>query len=240
MEVIKNGFKNERLGIELDVYVINGKEWFRAKDIANFVGYKATNDMTKYIVNKELHLNTINSRTEFGNNSNIILIDEYGIYECLLKVRQTNDGRFEKAREFQEWVFGEVLPSIRKNNFYVDKNNINQEQVNKLKEYLFDLCEDGKISLGKASLRIFGDEKELKKRLINLGWIDYDNCIVRKIVTKASNGKKYELFCYNVSGTYAQGVVKEQLQVSLTNAGYVYLKDLFEKDRDKGLVVKND
>ena len=30
MKIIKNGFKNERLGVELDVYVIDGKEWFKA------------------------------------------------------------------------------------------------------------------------------------------------------------------------------------------------------------------
>lgn len=129
MKIIKNGFKNARLGVELDVYVIDGKEWFKAKDVADFIGYKATNDMTKYIFNQDKHLNTINNRTEFGNNSNIVLIDEFGLYECILKVRQTKDGRFEKARNFQKWIFGEVLPSLRKNNSHIDKDNITDEQV---------------------------------------------------------------------------------------------------------------
>lgn len=232
MEVIKNGFKNERLGIELDVYVIEGKEWFDVRPLVDLFGFRDLGKLTDKITDScDKGTQTLGT---LGGNQEVTMITEAGIYEIIFSISKRNLERHTKALEFKRWVFGEVLPSIRKNNFYVDKENINQEQINKLKEYLFDLCEDGKISLGKASLRIFGDDKELKKRLINLGWIDYDNCTVKKIVTKASNGKKYELFCYNVSGTYAQGVVKEQLQVSLTNAGYVYLKDLFEKDKDKG------
>lgn len=39
-----------------------------------------------------------------------------------------------KAEEFQEWVCGEVLPSIRKNGYYIDNNNITQEQLDKLQK----------------------------------------------------------------------------------------------------------
>lgn len=36
MVKIEKGFKNERLGLELDIYEDNGKEWFKANAIAEF------------------------------------------------------------------------------------------------------------------------------------------------------------------------------------------------------------
>lgn len=157
----------------------------------------------------------------------------------MLCVKAKND----KAKKFQLWVCKDILPSIRKNSYYIDEKNINKEQFKKLendylrmKEYFFNLCDMGKISLGRASELIFGNESELKKRLINLGWLDYEKCEFKQQRFKSSNGNIYELFVCNVSGIYKNGIVKHNLQVSITNAGYVYLKDKFEKDVNLGVV----
>lgn len=232
MKIIKNGFKNERLGIELDVYEIEGKEWFKAKDISDFLEYRDARDMVRIVsfnenINTHIVPNVVNPRgTTF--------INEFALYEIVCKINKTDIERYNKAREFQQWVFSEVLPSLRKNNFYVDKNNITESQAEKLKIYLFDLCDMGKISLGKASELIFGNKKELKERLIKLGWLDYENCTFIQQKFKATNDKVYELFVTNISSTYEKGVVKSQMQMSITNAGYIYLKNLFENNPELG------
>lgn len=236
MEIIKNGFKNERLGIELDVYIIDGKEWFKAQDISELLNYRDLNNMKRSIEITELNSCTQTLSTVQGNRYGALFINESALYEIIFSITRRDIERYNKAREFQQWVFSEVLPSIRKNNFYIDKENITESQTEKLKIYLFDLCDMGKISLGKASELIFGNKKELKERLVKLGWLDYENCTFIQQKFKATNDKVYELFVTNISSTYEKGVVKSQMQMSITNAGYIYLKNLFEKYPELGKV----
>ena len=240
MKIIKNGFRNERLGVELDVYVIEGREWFKAKDVADFIGYKATNDMTKYIFNQDKHLNTINNRTEFGNNSNIVLIDEFGLYECILKVRQTKDGKFEKAREFQEWVFGEVLPSLRKNNSYIDKDNITNEQVdNTIEEAIEIKRQRDNLENGIRFNKKF--KCDLKNYLENL----YPNIedVYEQFIENMKLGKMLDdkgvptdkFMEYNQRYNMFEHITKVSdkinIRLRLTNLGYINLaKRIYEKD----------
>lgn len=88
MEIIKNGFKNERLGIELDVYVIDEKEWFRAKDISEFLGYQDTNKMTRSI--KITELNSIKQVlcTAQGNKYDALFINESVFSEIVQRTRK--------------------------------------------------------------------------------------------------------------------------------------------------------
>ncbi|MGL5960647.1 MAG: BRO family protein, partial [Cetobacterium sp.] len=96
MKVIKNGFTNERLGIELDVYVIEGREWFKAKDVSDYLGYLEAKDMTRIIsfednINRHFMPNVVNPRgTTF--------INEFGLYEVLCKINKTDFERYNKAR----------------------------------------------------------------------------------------------------------------------------------------------
>lgn len=130
MEIKRNGFKNERLGIELDVYIIKGGEWFRAMDIAKYLDYRDSERFTRTITFEEnVSTHNVGSETIKHNET---FINEFGLYETLCKITKTNMERYNKAREFQKWVFSEVLPSLRVNNFYVDKNNINEIQVEQL------------------------------------------------------------------------------------------------------------
>lgn len=133
MEVIKNGFKNERLGVELDVYVIEGKEWFKDSDIANFLEYRDSYNMKRVI--DFLSENSIPRITRNGYEAHYI--NEFALYEAVLKIRNsetddTKKKRYTKAREFQQWVFSEVLPSLRKTNSYVDEKYITDSQREEL------------------------------------------------------------------------------------------------------------
>lgn len=137
MKIIEKGFKNVRLGVELDVYVIDGKEWFKAQDISEILEYRDTFNMIRNIDFIEENSYTHTMRTAQSNEYLAQFISEIALYECVLKIRNSDvdeikKRRFVKAREFQRWVFGEVLPSLRKNNYYIDNENITESQKDKL------------------------------------------------------------------------------------------------------------
>ena len=115
----EKGFKNDKLGLELDVYYVDGvNEWFLAKDVSDFLGYGKAGDMTRLISFEE---NLASHNMRIGNtNTNVTMINEFGLNEILCKITKSDIKRWNKARAFQRWVFGEVLPLIRQNGSYVD------------------------------------------------------------------------------------------------------------------------
>lgn len=248
MNLVGRKFNNPRLDIDINVYEIDGKQWFIGKEVTDVLEYKDSSQAIRksvsehsrrkcYVETIEITGNCLSDVSEKRTvKNNMMMLSVSGFYQLVLKSNK------DKAVEFQEWVCDEVLPSLQNNGYVIDEKNINKEQFGRLENdylrvrgYLFDLCGMGKISLGRASELIFGNDKELRKRLMNLGWIDYENCKFTQQKFKNSKGEVYELFVCNVSGTYNNGVVKHSLQVSITNAGYIWLKDKFEKDNNLGL-----
>lgn len=120
MKKLDRYFINERLGLELDIYEDNGKEWFKAQDISTFFGYDATAQMTRNLNKPEMHSYMQTLHTAQGNEYQAMFIDEYALYELTLKITKANPERYEKAQVFQDWVFGELLPELRKNGGYLD------------------------------------------------------------------------------------------------------------------------
>lgn len=139
MKIIKNGFKNERLEIELDVYIIDEKEWFRGRQVANILGYRDSERFTRIVSFKE-NISTHNVGSgEVKHNETFV--NEFALYEVVCKINKTDMARYTKAREFQKWVFSEVLPSLRKNNFYIDSENIDNSQLKDLQLKLIDITQ---------------------------------------------------------------------------------------------------
>lgn len=122
MRKLDKYFRNERLGLELDIYEENGKEWFKAQDISEFFGYEATAQMTRNLNKPETHSYMQTLHTAQGNEYQAMFIDEYALYELTLKITKANPERYEKAQVFQDWVFGELLPELRKHGGYLDIN----------------------------------------------------------------------------------------------------------------------
>ena len=99
-------FNNNEFG-QLRTINIDGKDYFVGKDIALALGYKNTNDAIsrhcKGVVKHEgLKI----------NGSEVALITEGDIYRLITHSKLPN------AEKFEEWVFDEVLPSIRKHGMY--------------------------------------------------------------------------------------------------------------------------
>lgn len=97
-------------GAAVRVVKIDGEPWFVAKDVADVLGYRATNDLTKWMDEDERGAKTV--RTPSGNQE-MTIINESGLYSAILKSRKPG------AKRFKKWVTGTVLPAIRKDGAYV-------------------------------------------------------------------------------------------------------------------------
>ena len=115
--MLEKKFKNEELGIEFLSFIDKKlRIWFKAKEVAQILGYKNTEHAVKR------HVSENNKRTlllscppETGGQVQgrwIIFINEPGFYELVFR------SRLPAAKMFRDWVFTKVLPSIRKYGYY--------------------------------------------------------------------------------------------------------------------------
>ena len=110
-------FQNTQFG-NLEILTIEGKEWFPAVRVAEILGYtnphKAVRDHTK---EKGVTIRSVLSK---GGKQNKKFIDEGNLYRLITR------SKLPQADEFEEWVFEDVLPSIRKHGLYATDNVIEQ------------------------------------------------------------------------------------------------------------------
>lgn len=108
-------FQNSQFG-DLEILTVDGKEWFPAVRVAEILGYtnphKAVRDHTK---EKGVTIRSVLSK---GGKQNKKFIDEGNLYRLITR------SKLPQADEFEEWVFEEVLPSIRKHGLYATDNVI--------------------------------------------------------------------------------------------------------------------
>ena len=110
----EKSFINKQLGIKFTSYIDQKCcVWFKAKEVAEILGYKDTNQSIRKNVS-ENHKKKIllNQPVKSTGCSMTYLIDESGFYELFFK------SRLPSAIIFREWVFTKVLPSIRKYGYY--------------------------------------------------------------------------------------------------------------------------
>ena len=115
--MLEKSYKNEDLGIEINSFIDKKlRIWFKAKEVAQILGYKNTEHAIKRHVS-ENHKRKIllSCPPETGGQVQgrwIIFVDEPGFYELVFR------SRLPSAIIFREWVFTKVLPSIRKYGYY--------------------------------------------------------------------------------------------------------------------------
>ena len=133
--MIVKKFQNNNLGVEIESYIDKKlRIWFKAKEVAQILGYKNTEHAIKRHVS-ENHKRTflLSCPPETGGQVQgrwIIFVDEPGFYELVFK------SRLPAAKMFREWVFSKVLPSIRKYGYYkVFDSRIKQRVVIDGKKY---------------------------------------------------------------------------------------------------------
>ena len=96
--------------------LVTGEVMFVAMDIAKILDYSETEKMTRRLDDDEVY--KIASPELGGTNSmarEMTVINESGLYNAIIGSKKP------EAKAFKKWVTSEVLPSIRKNGGYIQK-----------------------------------------------------------------------------------------------------------------------
>lgn len=88
---------------------IDGEPWFVATDIAKILGYRDAPNMIRNLDEDEKGTHNVST---LGGEQGVAIINESGLYACILKSRRP------EAKAFRKWVTSEVLPAIRKRGAY--------------------------------------------------------------------------------------------------------------------------
>lgn len=96
-------------GNEFRTVFFNGDPWFIAKDVAEALGYRDTDQaIRKYC--KAAITSPVEST---GQVRHMRIIPERDVYRLII------NSRLQSAERFEEWVVAEVLPSIRKRGMFI-------------------------------------------------------------------------------------------------------------------------
>ena len=99
-------------GFEIRGGLVKDKPYFVAMDIARALEYQDTEAMTRRLDSDEIQNLQI---VGFGNRG-VSVINESGLYNAILGSKKP------QAKAFKKWITSEVLPSIRKQGYYLTPN----------------------------------------------------------------------------------------------------------------------
>ena len=107
---------------KLTVFGSPDKLYFKAREVAELLGYKYPANAIQDNVEKEDKISYTELKKSCGLETHTnkfdpktIFINESGLYSLILS------SKLPKAKEFKHWVTSEVLPSIRKTGQFIDK-----------------------------------------------------------------------------------------------------------------------
>ena len=108
-------FNHEQFG-ELEVLVINNKEYFPATDVAKILGYSDPYSAVRQHTKEKGWVN--HPVPTKGGRQRKKFIDEGNLYRLI------TNSKLPQAEQFESWVFDEVLPTIRKHGAYMTPETI--------------------------------------------------------------------------------------------------------------------
>ncbi|WP_072628220.1 BRO-N domain-containing protein [Serratia marcescens] len=95
---------------EVRIQVIDGEPWFCLKDVCDILGIKNSSDLLSKQLDKS-GVEKIYLRSG-GQNRQFAFVNEPNLYRVIFRSNKP------EAKQFQDWVFNEVLPTIRKTGRY--------------------------------------------------------------------------------------------------------------------------
>lgn len=102
----------------LQVLTIEDQPYFIGKEVATILGYARSDNAIRNHVDIEDKLT--HRFNASGQNRNMIIINESGLYSLILK------SKLPHAKKFKRWVTLEVLPSIRKHGAYLTDSKLDE------------------------------------------------------------------------------------------------------------------
>ena len=102
-------FKNQEFG-SVRTLVVNNEPWFVGKDIAESLGYTATEKAIRTHIDGDDK--GVTEMDTPGGKQKVVIINESGLYSLVLS------SKLPSAKKFKRWVTSEVLPALRKTGQY--------------------------------------------------------------------------------------------------------------------------
>lgn len=146
-------YQNSNFG-NLEILTVDDKQWFPAIRVAEVLGYTNPRDA----INRHAKPRGVVKHDvidSMGRKQNKKFIDEGNLYRLITK------SKLPQAEQFEEWVFEEVLPSIRKKGSYqVPQNSMEalelmfqatketKKEVDSIKSDVIDLKENQRLDPG--------------------------------------------------------------------------------------------
>lgn len=124
-------FENDVFG-DLNTVVINEEIWLNANDVCRGLGYSNPWDaLARHVDGDDLVKHeawvvtgTKADGTDAKRKTQVNYVNESGFYSLVF------GSKLPGAKDFKKWVTSEVLPSIRKHGYYVDKKRIVELEEN--------------------------------------------------------------------------------------------------------------
>ena len=107
-------FRHEQFG-EIRICLADAKELFCLSDVCKALAIGNPSDVKRRLSGRGVDTIETPIKNQFGTvvAQKMIYIDEPNLYRCIFQSRKA------EAEQFQDWVFEEVLPSIRRNGAYL-------------------------------------------------------------------------------------------------------------------------
>lgn len=112
-------FNKENLG-SIRTAIVDGEPWFCLKDACDILGIKNHKDLRKRLNPKGV--DSIDTLTKGGKQA-LLYVDEPNLYKAIMQSRK------KEAEVFADWIFYEVIPSIRKYGYYSNIPQINEKDI---------------------------------------------------------------------------------------------------------------
>ena len=143
-------------GSSIRIIIIDKKEWFIAKDIANILRYSDTKRAVQQHCKNQKSFNDffkggnmspLDLQSILGNSwKQTKIIPESDVWRLIIK------STMPEAEKIEKWIMEDVLPSIRKTGSYSISQNstISKSEIQELTEYskqVFELLKSGKTPL---------------------------------------------------------------------------------------------
>lgn len=144
-------------GTQVRTIVLNGIPYLVAKDVCSILDISNHKDAVSRLDDDEKLRSVIPTP---GQNRNVILVNESGLYHLIFQSRKP------EAKAFRKWVTSEVLPELRRTGSYAALPDVSFQIVNDRKMYPFH---EMAVKLGYKSGSIYDRRDRYPGQFVKIG-----------------------------------------------------------------------
>lgn len=190
----ENGLKFEEFAYttqSIRMVEIEGEPWFIVKDVCDILGVKNYKNVVARLRENEkkvINVHAVDLNQKKRGSPKLTLVNEPGLYRTIFSFEPRNirgkseeevKARIEQLDKFKDWVYYEVLPSIRKTGQYIDT----EKKFDKFCPVKFDRA--GCFEIARKKVHELGLNSKNANLLWRQWYIDFSKEIGVNIDTKA-------------------------------------------------------